>query len=130
MIGRSRKLNRDKTEKNGVIPIKNLKRFLSPQQLPYSGGLGLILAFVLINHHNPLADQVTERMKKVSGCVLITFTCIIFTIYYERIVTIPVELWQSRKLIWKLAKNDFKKRYAGSYTGLLSGRWLSRWSRC
>ncbi len=27
------------------------------------------------------------------------------------------ELWQSRQLIWKLAANDFKKRYAGSYLG-------------
>ncbi len=27
------------------------------------------------------------------------------------------ELWQSRQLIWKLARNDFKKRYAGSYLG-------------
>ena len=82
-------------------------------------GLCLLLAFVLISHHNPLADQVTERMKKVSGCVLITFTCIIFTIYYDRIVTIPVELFQSRMLIWKLSKNDFKKRYAGSYLGIV-----------
>ena len=28
-----------------------------------------------------------------------------------------LELWQSRHLIWKLSKNDFKKRYAGSYLG-------------
>ena len=28
-----------------------------------------------------------------------------------------VELYQNRRLIWKLAKNDFKKRYAGSYLG-------------
>ena len=28
-----------------------------------------------------------------------------------------LELWQSRHLIWKLAKNDFKKRYVGSYLG-------------
>lgn len=28
-----------------------------------------------------------------------------------------LELWQSRHLIWKLARNDFKKRYAGSYLG-------------
>ena len=90
-----------------------------PAAIAVFWGLGLILALVLVNHHNPLADQVTERMKKVSGCVLITFTCIIFSIYYERIITIPVELWQSRKLIWKLAKNDFKKRYAGSYLGIV-----------
>lgn len=31
----------------------------------------------------------------------------------------PKELYQSRELIWKLAKNDFKKRYAGSYLGFL-----------
>ncbi|MCM1038886.1 MAG: ABC transporter permease [Roseburia sp.] len=82
-------------------------------------GLGLILAVVLIMHHNPLADQVTERMKKVSGCVLITFTCAIFALFYDRLTTIPIELFQSRKLIWKLAKNDFKTRYAGSYLGIL-----------
>ena len=35
----------------------------------------------------------------------------------EKFTTIPVELYQSRHLIWKLAKNDFRKRYAGSYLG-------------
>lgn len=30
-----------------------------------------------------------------------------------------VGLWQSRQLIWKLAKNDFKNRFAGSYLGRL-----------
>ena len=29
------------------------------------------------------------------------------------------ELWSSRALIWKLAKNDFKTRYAGSYLGII-----------
>lgn len=99
--------------------IEKNKHLPKPAAILIFWGLGLILAYVLVRHHNSLADQVTERMKKVSGCVLISFTCIIFTIYYERIVTIPVELWQSRKLIWKLAKNDFKKRYAGSYLGII-----------
>jgi len=27
------------------------------------------------------------------------------------------ELYTNRALIWKLARNDFKKRYAGSYLG-------------
>jgi teichoic acid transport system permease protein len=98
---------------------KKIKTPQKPAGVAIFWGLGLILAFVLVRHHNPLADQVTEQMKKVSGCVLITFTCIIFTIYYERILTIPAELFQSRKLIWKLAKNDFKNRYAGSYLGII-----------
>lgn len=100
-------------------PGKRTKYFGKPAGIAIFWGLGLILALVLVNHHNPLADQVTEQMKKVSGCVLITFTCIIFAIYYDRIMTIPTELFQSRKLIWKLAKNDFKKRYAGSYLGIV-----------
>lgn len=112
------KMNRNKTDKIDNSN-KKIRNFPKPAAIAIFWGLGLVLALVLVNHHNPLADQVTEQMKKVSGCVLITFTCIIFTIYYERIVTIPVELWQSRKLIWKLAKNDFKKRYAGSYLGIV-----------
>lgn len=35
----------------------------------------------------------------------------------KKLFLLPVELWQSRRLIWKLAKNDFKNRYAGSYFG-------------
>ena len=98
---------------------KKKKIFTKPAAIAIFWGLGLILGIVLINHHNPLADQVTENMKKVSGCVLITFTCVIFALFYEGLTTIPKELFQSRKLIWKLAKNDFKKRYAGSYLGVV-----------
>ena len=32
--------------------------------------------------------------------------------FVSRLVQLPMELWQNRKLIWKLSKNDFKKRYA------------------
>lgn len=105
----------DKEKQNSA----NRRQFPKPAAIAIFWGLGLLLALILICHHNPLADQVTERMKKVSGCVLIAFTCIIYTIYYDRIMTIPAELFQSRRLIWKLAKNDFKKRYAGSYLGFV-----------
>ena len=100
---------------------KKEKKFVFPKPAAIAvfWGLGSLLALVLVLHHNPLADQVTENMKKVSGCVLILFTCIIFTIFYDGLTTIPIELFQSRKLIWKLAKNDFKKRYAGSYLGII-----------
>ncbi|MCM1386095.1 MAG: ABC transporter permease [Bacillus sp. (in: Bacteria)] len=93
--------------------------FPKPAAIAIFWGLGLILAIILVTHHNPLADQVTERMKKVSGCVLIAFTCAIFALFYDGLTTIPIELFQSRRLIWKLAKNDFKKRYAGSYLGVV-----------
>ena len=101
----------NKTKKKFSLP--------KPAAIAIFWGLGLVLAIVIVMHHNPLADPVTEQMKKVSGCVLITFTCIIFALFYDRLTTIPIELFQSRKLIWKLAKNDFKTRYAGSYLGIV-----------
>ncbi len=37
---------------------------------------------------------------------------------FQKMISLPKELWQNRTLIWKLAKNDFKTRYAGSYLGI------------
>ena len=69
----------EKTEqiKGSKRKVKYLEK---PAGVAIFWGLGLILALVLVRHHNPLADQVTEQMKKVSGCVLITFTCIIYAL--------------------------------------------------
>lgn len=80
----------------------------------------LIVGIVILNHYNPLApDQYTENLKKYCACALLVLACVIFGIYYDRLLVIPRELFQSRELIWKLAKNDFKKRYAGSYLGFI-----------
>ena len=102
------------------------KEFPKSAAIAVFWGFGLLLASVLILHHNPLADQVTEQMKKVSGCVLIAFTCTIFTIYYDRIVTIPVELFQSRGLIWSWRKTTLRSGMRALIWGLC-GRWLSLW---
>lgn len=91
-------------------------------KLFFAGGFWLIcivLMIMLLTHQNPLADQETEVLKKICGTLLLSIFGIIFTVYYDRLVLLPKELWGSRKLIWKLAKNDFKKRYAGSYLGIV-----------
>lgn len=81
--------------------------------------IGLVMAVIIIVHQNPgpSADPQQELIKKIISCVVIFGACIVFAIWYEKFTTLPVELMQSRHLIWKLAKNDFKKRYAGSYMG-------------
>ena len=81
--------------------------------------LAAALAITVLAHHNPLADPVTEQMKKVMAWLLVGFICFIFGVFYDRLTVLPRELYQSRRLIWKLAKNDFKKRYAGSYLGMV-----------
>ena len=78
-----------------------------------------ILAVIILVYHNPLANPQDELLKKVIACVLIVAAVIAFIRLYDKITVLPVELYQNRRLIWKLAKSDFKKRYAGSYMGCL-----------
>lgn len=83
--------------------------------------LGFALAVIIVLHQNPgpAADPQQELLKKILSCVLILTACVVFARWYDKFTTLPVELFQSRHLIWKLAKNDFRKRYAGSYMGAL-----------
>jgi len=112
-----------KAEEGASKPPRKKKKKISISKKEAAMGTFYVLAAtltaVVVVHHNPLADQVTEMMKKVMACLLIAFTCVIFGIFYDRLTVLPKELYQSRRLIWKLAKNDFKKRYAGSYLGMV-----------
>lgn len=97
-----------------------LRTFPKPVGIGLFWGVCLITAVIVLTHDNPLApDPYTESLKKFCACALLVFASIIFGIYYDRLLILPKELIQSRELIWKLAKNDFKKRYAGSYLGFL-----------
>lgn len=88
--------------------------------------VGLLLSAVIVFHQNkgiaanPQPDLIRlEMIKKMISCFVIACSCIIFSMWYDKFTTLPGELIQSRHLIWKLAKNDFRKRYAGSYMGAL-----------
>ncbi len=79
--------------------------------------LAALVAAVVLLHHNPLEDMQTANLKKFSGCALLTVGILVFTFFYDKLAVLPQELWQNRRLIWRLSKNDFRKRYAGSYFG-------------
>lgn len=79
--------------------------------------VAIIMAVIIVVHHNPGADPQEELAKKIISCGVIVASCLIFVKWYDKFTVLPVELYQNRHLIWKLAKNDFKKRYAGSYLG-------------
>ena len=79
--------------------------------------LMVVLGAIIILYRNPLADPQDELLKKSIACVLIAAAIVVFIKLYDKITVLPGELYQNRRLIWKLAKSDFKKRYAGSYMG-------------
>lgn len=104
-------------DKNSVSWLKKIPK---PVGIGIFYAVCLLVGVVIVLHNNPLApDPHTEELKKFCACALLALACIIFGVYYDRMFIIPKELIQSRELIWKLAKNDFKKRYAGSYMGAL-----------
>lgn len=81
--------------------------------------IGILLIAILFLHENQFADPEHEIVKKVIAAAIVVLGVVIFIVFYDKLVVLPIELWQNRKLIWKLAKNDFKTRYAGSYLGMV-----------
>ena len=81
--------------------------------------VGFLAALIVILHNNPLEDPHTAFLKKLSFCLLLGSGLIVLTVFYDKLTVLPIELFNNRSLIWKLAKNDFKKRYAGSYLGVI-----------
>lgn len=62
------------------------------------------------------------RMDWILNIVMLLFLdggALVALIFQKKIVSLPLELIQSRKLILSLAKNDFKTKYAGSYLGIV-----------
>lgn len=74
---------------------------------------------------NPLSEKVHEKLNRkylienILVTLLIDLCALVLFCYHKKIMTLPVELWQNRKLIWSLAVNDFKTKYAGSYLGIV-----------
>ena len=81
----------------------------------------LLAAFAagVVLHDNPDADPGIELMKKIISVAVIALSALFLLLKYDKIVTLPMEIWQNRRLIVKLAANDFKRRYAGSYMGVI-----------
>ena len=102
-------------EQKKNLPIK--RGISKPAGIALFTTVMLVMAIVILFYQNPLADQSQELIKKIIALVIIAAAIIVFICLYDKITILPVELYQSRHLIWKLAKNDFKKRYAGSYLG-------------
>lgn len=81
--------------------------------------IGLVFIAILFSHENQFADPEHELVKKIIAAAVTVLGVFIFIIFYDKLIVLPTELLQNRRLIWKLAGNDFKTRYAGSYLGMV-----------
>lgn len=60
----------------------------------------------------------STMLKNVIVAVLLDLACVVLFMFRKKFSSLPAELFQNRGLIFKLAKNDFKTKFAGSYLGI------------
>ena len=65
-----------------------------------------------------LNEAADVRLRLIALGVFVII-CILFVVFRKKLLSIPMELLRNRMLILKLAKNDFKTKYAGSYLGIV-----------
>lgn len=62
---------------------------------------------------------VKNTVLKILACLIIDLMVVYALINVKKIAMLPIELFQNRKLVFNLAKNDFKTQFAGSYLGIV-----------
>ena len=70
----------------------------------------------------PQAEAQTRRADLIKNILATVFFDLVFLILFkfrERALALPIEVFQDRQLIFSLAKNDFKTKFAGSYLGIV-----------
>lgn len=65
------------------------------------------------------SERTGSKILKIVLCLLIDFALLFIVKKSQSIFSLLVELKNNRKLIFNLAKNDFKTKYAGSYLGII-----------
>ena len=76
-------------------------------------------------HLNNIQESIIQRGNRLSSIISKIVCCIILNviialIYIKRKVVdeLALEVYRNKQLIWKLSRNDFKTKYAGSYLGI------------
>ncbi len=68
-----------------------------------------------------LQNKVINKMRVLAIilCIIIDIMVLVGIKYINKLVALPIEIYRDRKLIFSLAKNDFRTRFAGSYLGIV-----------
>lgn len=63
--------------------------------------------------------QVRDTALKILACLACDAILLVILRRGRNLIILPKEILHNRKLLWSLAKNDFKTKYAGSYLGII-----------
>lgn len=81
--------------------------------------VGLLLLLAAIGLDYLVLSGEASFIKKILLVILTDGTLFLFWFNMESILEIPGSVIRNRKLVFSLAKNDFKTKFAGSYLGIV-----------
>ncbi|MEE1113810.1 MAG: ABC transporter permease [Eubacterium sp.] len=64
------------------------------------------------------APKTSRTVGRIIICVIVDAVLLFLWADSKRILEIPGDVLANKKLVWNLAKNDFKTKFAGSYLGI------------
>ena len=64
--------------------------------------IALAFLLVIVLHENQFANPQDELIKKCIAGTIIVVSILLYIVLYDKITVLPAELYQNRKLIWKL----------------------------
>lgn len=70
-------------------------------------------------------SEIEKQTNQISlwFCIILCLLIDAFSLYavkhFNALIEIPLSIWNNRKLVMSLARNDFRTKYAGSYLGVV-----------
>ena len=113
-----------------IIPLKDIKviesndikniNYKNDNLYLMSSGQDPSIIFDASGYINSITDNgIVNFLIKIFFCVLIDIMLIILINKSGSVLQLVTDLNNNRSLIWNLARNDFKTKYAGSYLGII-----------
>ncbi len=113
-----------------IIPLKDIKfiEYNDISNINYENdnlylksiGQDPSIVFDVREYINPIIDNgMVNFLIKIILCILIDIMLVILINKSGSVLQLVTDLNNNRSLIWNLAKNDFKTKYAGSYLGII-----------
>lgn len=65
------------------------------------------------------ANEASDVRMRLFAAAVFAAACAVIVMLRKKILAMPLEILRNRGLVLKLAKNDFKTKYAGSYLGIV-----------
>ncbi len=121
-IGKNIDINPNSASDNLIVTNIEIKDITDSYASINSGEKDSFITYKFDNNLKMLLTSHKNNINYVYKFVICSLVNIVLFVLLKKPTSIFIlykDLYNSRKLIWNLAKNDFKTKYAGSYLGII-----------